>query len=142
MSIRLQQWADRSAPGTEWILLTAMIDPHQVRNLPLETFDKLCYSFWGQHCCLHRTRGPTMPNYFMHAVVPWTDLFSVRTLMAARSVASTVPPSASLALESSSKSQGWLLCPLTPWALTASFLYWRSLASKKSAALPPCPVFP
>jgi hypothetical protein len=62
-----------------------------------------------------------MPNYFMHAVIKWSDLFSARTLMAARSVASTVPPSASLALESSSESQGWLLCPSTPWALTASF---------------------
>ncbi len=62
-----------------------------------------------------------MSNYFMHAVVPWTDLFLARTLMAARSVASTLPPSASLALESSSESQGWLLCPLTPWALTAFF---------------------
>jgi hypothetical protein len=52
-----------------------------------------------------------MPNYFMHAIVPWADLFLARTLMAARLVASTVPPSASLALESSSESQGWLLCP-------------------------------
>ncbi len=83
-----------------------------------------------------------MPNYLMHAVVPWTDLFSARTLMAAWLVASMVPPSASLALETSSESQGWLLCPPTPWALTASFLYWRSLAGKKSAALLPCPVFP
>jgi hypothetical protein len=71
-----------------------------------------------------------MPNYFMHAVVPWTDLFSARTLMAARLVASTVLPSASLASEFLSKSQGWLLCPPTPWALTASFLYWRSLGGK------------
>ncbi len=62
-----------------------------------------------------------MPNYFMHAVVPWTDLFLARTLMAARSVASTVPLSASLASESLSESQGWLLCPPTPWALNGLF---------------------
>jgi hypothetical protein len=62
-----------------------------------------------------------MPNYFMHAVAPWTDLFSARTLMAAWLVAFTVPPSASLASESSSESQGWLLCPPTPWALMAFF---------------------
>jgi hypothetical protein len=62
-----------------------------------------------------------MPNYFMHAVVPWTDLFLVRTLMAAWLVASTVHSSASLASESLSKSQGWLLCPPTPWALMAFF---------------------
>ncbi len=60
----------------------------------------------------------------------WIDLFSARTLRAARSVASTVPPSALLALRSSFESQGWSLCPPTPWAQTASFLYWRSLAGK------------
>ncbi len=75
-----------------------------------------------------------MPNYFMHAIVPWTDLFLARTLMAARSVASTVPPYASLALESSSESQGWLLCPPPPWALTASFFIlaffgWQKIGS-------------
>jgi hypothetical protein len=69
---------------------------------------------------------------------PWMDLFLARTLSAARSVASTVPPSALLALESSSKSQGWSLCPLTPWAQTASFLYWRSLAGKNRQRF--CPV--
>ncbi len=69
-------------------------------------------------------------NLFHAHHQPWMDLFLARTLSAAPSVASTVPPSALLALRSSSESQGWLPRPQTPWAQTDSFLYWRLLAGK------------